>query len=103
LSAYLFEDKSCDVNLEIKVQVLLDIEKTISEGNVASEILKVEGLILIAMNRQKDNIQKKKNKTLEQIMDEYTKKNKKTKNPFFLKKKNKLKFLVRTWLPSMGG
>jgi polygalacturonase len=83
LSAHLFEDKSCDVNLEIKVQVLLDIEKTISEGNVASEIVEVEGLILIAMNRQKDNIQKTKNKTLEQIMEEENKKNKKMKNFFY--------------------
>jgi hypothetical protein len=62
LLAHLFEDKSCDLNLEIKVEVLLDIEKAISEGNVASEILEVEGLILITMNRQKNNIQKTKNK-----------------------------------------
>jgi hypothetical protein len=39
--------KSCDLNLKIKVQVLLDIEKTITEGNVGSEILEVKGLILI--------------------------------------------------------
>jgi hypothetical protein len=82
LSAHLFEDKSSDLNLEIKIEVLLDIEKAISEGNVASEILEVEGLILIAMNREKDNIEKKNNKTLEQIVEEEKKKDRKRKNPF---------------------
>jgi hypothetical protein len=82
LSTHLFENKLCDLNLEIKAQVLLDIEKAISEGNVWSEILEVEELILIAMNREKDNIEKTKNKTLEQIVEEEKKKNWKKKNPF---------------------
>jgi hypothetical protein len=82
LSTHLFEDKLCDLNLEIKAQVLLDIENAISEGNVWSEILEVEQLILIAMNREKDNIEKTINKTLEQIVEEEKKKTWKKKKPF---------------------
>jgi hypothetical protein len=87
--AHSFEDKTCDLNLEQKVQILLDIEKAITEDNFEREILEVEGLILIAMNKQKDNIEKTNNKTLEQIMEEEEKENMRKKNPFSKKEEEK--------------
>ena len=67
-SAHLFEQQTTNLNLQVKVQILLDIEKALAEGNLSEEVKEVDGLILIAMNREKADIEKTNNKTLVEIL-----------------------------------
>ena len=66
-SAHLFKTKKKDLNLEVKVQILLDIEKVLLEGNLSEELNEIDGLILIAINStQKKRITKLQRKYQEE-------------------------------------
>ena len=67
-STHLFEEETSESNLKVKVEILLDIEKALAEGNLSEELKEVDGFILIAMNKEKADIEKTNNKTLEEIL-----------------------------------
>ena len=66
-STHLFEEETSESNLKVKVEILLDIEKALAKGNLSEELKEVDGFILIAMNKEKADIEKTNNKTLEEI------------------------------------
>ena len=65
---HLFEEQKNESNLKVKVEILLDIEKALAEGNLSEELKEVDGFILIAINKEKADIEKTNNKTLEEIL-----------------------------------
>ena len=67
-SAHLFEEETSESNLKVKVNILLDIEKALAEGDVSEDVKEVDILILIAMNKKKTDIEKTNNKTLQEIL-----------------------------------